>query len=149
MKRFSKVLMVGLMLLGAVGSREAAQAQQKSTQPATPRTALKGLDPIEFVAGKAVQGKTSLFADYKHFRYVFADQKNKALFSKDPERYGIQGDGTCPVVPKAKVDPDLVMLYKGRIYAFATLPCMGLFGKDPEKYLTKWPGSPTHQKKNG
>ena len=149
MKQVSMVLMIGLMLLGAAGRGDLARAQEKAKASTPPRAALKGLDPVEFVAGKAVQGKPTISADYHQFRYVFANQQNKALFSKDPERYGIQGDGTCPVAPKFKVDPDLVMLYKGRIYAFATLPCMGLFGKDPEKYLTKWPGSPTHQKKNG
>lgn len=146
MKRFLMALMVGLTLLGAARSREAAQAQQTADKPATPKTALTGLDPIEFLAGKAVPGSKDISVDFNHFRYVFANQENKALFTKEPTRYGIQGDGTCPVVPTAKVDPGIVTIYKGRIYAFATLPCMGLFGKDPAKYLAKWPGNPDRKK---
>jgi len=140
MKRTSMVSMLGLMLLGIFmsGSLSAAAAP--------PRAALKGLDPVEFVAGKAVHGKPSLTADHGKFRYIFANEKNKAAFSKDPDRYSIQGDGTCPVAPTQQVDPELVMVYKEKIYAFATLPCIGRFMKDPEKFLAAWPGNPDKKK---
>jgi YHS domain-containing protein len=140
MRRASMLLTVGLTLLSLYGSAERVGAA------AVPKTALKGLDPIEFVAGKAVSGNKKITADYGKFRYVFTNEKNRTLFSKDPARYAIQGDGTCPVAPEYQVDPDLVMLHKGKIYAFATVPCMGMFGKNPEKYLAKWPGNPDKKK---
>jgi YHS domain-containing protein len=134
------VSMIGLMLLSIFMSRNLGAA----VAPA--RTALKGLDPVEFVAGKAVQGKPSLSADHGKFRYIFANEKNRATFSKNPDRYSIQGDGTCPVAPTEQVDPGLVTVYKEKIYAFATLPCIGRFMKDPEKYLAKWQGNPDKKK---
>lgn len=148
MKRISMVSIIGLMLIGGYGSRGLANAGPASGKPEPPRVALKALDPIEFVAGKAVPGNKSLFVDYNHLRYLFANQKNRAQFNQDPKRYAIQGDGTCPVVPNAKADPDLAMVYKGRIYAFATIPCMAMFEKDPGKYLAKWRGNPDNQKQS-
>jgi len=148
MKRFSMVMMAGL-LLGALASLGLAQAEEKTQQPPAPRIAVKGLDPVDFVAGKAVPGNKSLFVDHNHLRYVFANEKNKATFSKDPARYSIQGDGSCPVIPEAPADPDLVTIYKGRIYSFASLGCMARFSQDPEKFLSKWPGNPDKQKKAG
>jgi YHS domain-containing protein len=149
MRSFLRISLVGLMVLGAAAALDLAHAQQKPAPAKGPKVALTGLDPIEFVAGKAVKGKKSIALDHNGFRYNFASQKNRDLFTKDPDRYGIQGDGTCPVVPKAKVDPGIVTLYKGKIYAFATLPCVGRFGKDPEKYLAAWPGNPDHKKNHG
>ena len=141
--------MLGLMLVGAAANGYAAPAPLKTTRAAAPRLALTGLDPIEFLAGKAVKGKPSIAFDHRGFRYVFANEKDRELFTKDPDRYAIQGDGTCPVVPGANADPGIVTLYKGRIYAFASLPCLGKFTKDPEKYLAKWSGNPDVKKKTG
>jgi len=146
MKRASTSMMIGLILLSLCGSAGRINAAEKPAPPDAPRIALKGLDPIEFIAGKAVQGNKKISSDYRKFKYTFANEKNKALFGKDPARYAIQGDGSCPVAPKFQVDPDLVMVYKGKIYGFATVACMGMFGKDPEKYLAKWPGNPDKKK---
>jgi YHS domain-containing protein len=146
MKRISMTLIVGLILMGVYGSSGLASAGPAAGKPESPRVAIKALDPIEFVAGKAVPGNKSLFVDYNHLRYLFVNQKNREQFNKDPKRYAIQGDGTCPVIPEAKADPDLATVYQGRIYTFATIPCMALFEKNPGKYLAKWPGNPDNQK---
>ena len=147
MKRFLSISLVGLMVLIAAANRGAAQMQQKVNTMTAPRPALTGLDPIDFLAGKAVKGNKKITVDYHNFRYVFANQKHREMFNKDPDRYSIQGDGSCPVAPKAKVDPNIVTVYKGKIYGFATLTCVGLFTKNPEKYLAAWPANPEKKSK--
>jgi YHS domain-containing protein len=139
MKRISMALLAGLMLLAMSGNTLLAGAQAKPSKPAPPRIAVRALDPIEFIAGREMPGDKNIFFDHNKLRYLFANQKNRALFSKDPGRYGIQGDGTCPVVPKEQANPDYVMVYKERIYAFASIGCMVPFGENPEKYLARWP----------
>lgn len=149
MKRFLSISLASLMVLGVVASVGAAVPQQEWKKPKGPQPALTGLDPVDFVAGKAVKGNKSILVDYKDFRYFFADQSHRELFNKDPDRYSIQGDGTCPVATKAHLDPNIVTLYKGKIYGFATLTCVGLFTKDPEKYLAAWAGNPDKKKSKG
>ncbi len=148
MKRVSKLLLVGLILLGFYGGLRLPNLEAAApAKPAPPRVAVRGQDPIEFIAGNSVQGRSDIFYDYKKLRYLFANQKNKSVFSKDPDRYGIQGDGTCPFDPANQADPNIVMLYNGKIYSFATYGCLVPFGENPEKYLAKWPGNPDRKKK--
>lgn len=135
----SMAVLAGLLLL-ALGA-EAAPAK-----PAAPPTALRALDPVALIGGQEVKGDASIYFDYNKFRYVFANQKNRTLFSKEPARYAIQGDGTCPVAPKFQVNPNLFTVYKGKLYAFASVGCMVPFGEDPEKFLAKWPGNPDKKK---
>lgn len=149
MKRFSMILIAGLLLLGSAGNVELARSAETPKQPAGPRTALRGLDPIEFLAGKAVQGNKDISFEHNNLKYLFANEANRTKFRKDPLRYGIQGDGTCPVVPQVHASPNLALVYKERIYSFASLDCMSNFSKDPEKYLKSWPGNPDKAKPHG
>lgn len=130
------VLSVGLLLLGAAATVGAAEASREDKQ-AEPRLALRGIDPIEMIKGQSVPGKKQFSLVRKGFRYLFKNAENKAAFEADPERWGIQGDGFCPVAPTAKADPDIAIVYKERIYIFATLPCISVFMQEPEKYIAQ------------
>ncbi len=147
MKRISLALLASLMLLSSHVGRDTAGAEAAPAKKADPpRIAVRALDPIEFLGGSEVPGKKEIYFDYHELRYLFANQKNRDLFRKDPSRYAIQGDGTCPVVPKEPANPDYVMVYKERIYSFASVGCMLPFSEDPEKFLARWPR--TKQKKS-
>lgn len=147
MKR--EALVVGLVLLGMAGSGLLPGLEAAPAKPRPPRVAVRGLDPIAFIGGDSIRGRSDLFHDHKQLRYLFANEKNRSAFKKEPDRYAIQGDGTCPFDPASPADPNIVMLYKGKIYAFASVGCLVPFGENPERYLARWPGNPDRKKKNG
>lgn len=128
------VLSLGVLLLGAASSARAAEPA-KEEKKAEPRLALEGYDPVEMIRGQSVAGKKQFSAVRTGFLYRFKDAANLATFQADPERWSIQGDGSCPVYPTEKVDPAIAVVYKERIYAFAGVPCIPEFMKEPEKYI--------------
>ena len=96
--------------------------------------ALAGLDPVELVAGKEVEGSERISETYEGYRYVFASKRNHKKFRKDPEQYRIQNQ-TCLVEPGAPARSELFSVYKKRIYIFATEQCVRTFEADPEAYV--------------
>jgi len=130
------VLSVGLLLLGAAGAVGAAEASKEDGKP-EPRLALRGMDPVEMIKGQSVEGKKQFSLVRKDFLYLFKNAENKATFEADPDRWGIQGDGFCPVAPASKADPDVAIVYQERIYIFATVPCIAVFMEEPEKYIAR------------
>ena len=115
---------VSLLFAPAFGSAE--------EEPAP--LALKGLDPVRLVAGEEVEGSEELAVTHRGFRYHFSEEKTRAAFDKEPERFRIQ-NRTCPVVPGATLDPALFTVYDGRIWAFATEECIEEFELDPDLYV--------------
>lgn len=98
--------------------------------------ALEGLDPVMLVQGKEVQGELQFAVTRGGFRYLLANETNKAIFEKDPTRYEIQFGGACarmgaPVTGIA----DLYTVHQGRIYIFGSAQCKTAFAAAPEKYL--------------
>jgi putative intracellular protease/amidase/YHS domain-containing protein len=104
-------------------------------QPLNKAVALKGLDPVLLTEGKEVKGKPDLSVTREGFRYLFADAANRAKFEKDPERYEIQFHGQCAVMPGARSDPSLFVVYKGYIYAFGGEQCMDSFQDRPGEFV--------------
>ena len=93
--------------------------------------ALEGLDPVMLVQGKEAQGELKITITRGRFRYLFANEANKAAFEKDPARYEIQLGGACarmgaPVTGIA----DLYTVHNGRIYIFGSEQCKKLFVAD-------------------
>jgi len=97
--------------------------------------ALQGLDPIALIDGKDVEGLYEFGVEHGGLLYLFANHENKRRFESDPERFGIQGDGSCPVVPSATADPGIFVVHDGRIYTFASSACIEDFEADPDAYL--------------
>ena len=127
-KKSFPALLAALLLLicSAVVSGQAEQ----------PLISLEGLDPVELVGGKEVAGKMSISVTRGRFQYVFANAENKALFEKDPERYGIQLDGSCGRMGRGVAgNPDFHAVHKERIYIFGSEACVAAFKASPESYL--------------
>jgi putative intracellular protease/amidase/YHS domain-containing protein len=107
-----------------------------AASPAAAETplALKGLDPVLLVAGREVAGDPALAVDHAGLRYLFAGADSRDRFTADPDRYAIQGDGSCPVVSSATADPSIFAVFDGKIFAFATPACVEKFRLAPEYY---------------
>jgi len=124
-KALSKMALLGVLLCCATS----VHAQQAVD-------AVEGLDPVLLVQGKEAQGELKITVTRGGFRYLFANEANKAAFEKDPTRYEIQLDGACarmgaPVRGLA----DLYAVHQGRLYIFGSEQCKTLFVAAPEKYL--------------
>src|SRR5437588_7898299 len=62
--------------------------------------ALKGFDPVLLVDGKQVKGVEANSAEFGNFKYFFASNENKAMFTKEPSRYAVQNNGDCGLMPR-------------------------------------------------
>ncbi|MBM4013781.1 MAG: hypothetical protein FJ293_02315 [Planctomycetes bacterium] len=96
---------------------------------------LRGLDPIELIDGREVEGAPELAVDHGGFRYHFISEDTRELFLADPERYGVQWDGACGRMgPLSGVGhPDRFAVWNERIWLFASDQCRTGFLKSPEK----------------
>ena len=104
---------------------------------------LEGLDPVMLAEGKEVQGDMKYRITRGRFQYIFANEKNKQAFEKDPARYEIQLNGSCARMgAPTSGNPDLFAVYKERIYVFGSAECQTLFKANPDKYL-EVPAPPT------
>lgn len=96
---------------------------------------LRGLDPVLLVAGEEKPGDPRFTIERDGWRYLFAGAETRDRFAADPERYAIQGDGQCPVVPSAEANPAIFAVHEGRIYTFASEACIEHFRQDPAYYV--------------
>jgi len=125
-----KFLWLSLVLLADLASAAWAQASAQVVE------VLEGLDPVLLVQGKEAQGDLKLSVTRGQFRYLFANEANKAAFEKDPARYEIQLGGACARMgAPANGIADLYTVYQGRIYIFGSGQCKTAFVAAPEKYL--------------
>ncbi len=122
---------MGLMFLFLVVSAFARQAEVS--------LALRGLDPVELVAGREVAGREELAVVRGHYRYLFASTESRAAFNASPERYSIQFGGACQRMgPLGGLgSPDRFHLHDGRIYIFASDSCRNSFKKDPVRHVDR------------
>ncbi len=125
------LLCATLSWLGATGARVHAD------EAPTPTSTLRGLDPVELCAGREVAGEATLSARHDGRTYAFASEANRAAFTADPERYGVQWGGACARMGPAsgKGAPDLFLVHEGRIYLFASEACRTTFSKDPAAFF--------------
>jgi YHS domain-containing protein len=115
---------------------------QNSSQISETMIPLEGLDPVMLAEGKEVQGDMKFRVTRGPFQYIFANEKNKEAFEREPERYEIQLNGSCARMgAPTSGNPDLFAVYKERIYIFGSAECQTLFKAAPEKYL-EVPASP-------
>lgn len=133
--RWLMTAIVVFLALGTAGRAAGAEGEEAG-KDSEPQLALEGWDPIELLADELIQGKPEHSFVHKGFRYLFKDGKNQARFASDPDRYGIQGDGSCTVMGEGvEGDPKIFTTYEGRIYIFGTLRCMADFLKKPGDYV--------------
>lgn len=113
----------------------AAAGQRQNAQATNPVVVLRGLDPVLLTRGKEVPGSQRISANRKGYRYLFANADNSARFQHDLNRYEIQLNGRCAMMPAVQGDPRLFAVYKERIYIFGSVMCRTAFVAGPEKYL--------------
>src|SRR5262245_46556699 len=126
--------MIRLILVGLTVVIGAASTRAESPKIAD---ALKGLDPVELVAGREVPGQAELTTVRGLFRYQFANPANKAAFEKEPERYAVQFGGVCMKMGplSGQGSPDRFFVHDKRIYLFASESCRNAFKAAPEKFI--------------
>jgi hypothetical protein len=83
--------------------------------------AIKGYDTVAyFTEGRAVKGDSGFELAWRDARWLFANEKHRAMFAEAPERYAPQFGGLCAgavtrgVVVKA--DPEAWTIVDGRLY---------------------------------
>ena len=69
--------------------------------------ALSGYDPITYFVNKPVPGKNAISYTYKGITYQFINEKSKALFKNNPEKYEPAYGGWCAYA-LAKKNPELM-----------------------------------------
>jgi len=111
----------------------------RSQEAAVPPLALRGLDPVELVAGREVLGDAGHVHDRNGFRYAFVSEESAETFESDPGRYEIQMGGACGRMGPLsfKCDPDRYLVHDGRIYVFASEACRESFRKAPEAHVDR------------
>jgi YHS domain-containing protein len=95
------------------------------------------MDPVELVEGREVAGKESIYAGHYIYRYLFANEANKAEFLAHPEKHEIQLGGGCGRMgPLSGLGaPDRYAVHEGKIYIFASDGCRKGFLSAPDKML--------------
>src|SRR5262249_25142603 len=79
-------------LPGESGRADEAKPPQAAKAKAADEAALAltGLDPVLLTQGKQVKGSEKLTEVRHGLRYRFADEKSRAAFTKEPEKYEAQ-----------------------------------------------------------
>jgi YHS domain-containing protein len=135
----SSILLAALVCCLAL-SHQASVGAFAPMQDAQAVIPLEGLDPVLLTQGKEVMGNMKISVMRGRFQYIFANEENKALFEKNPERYEIQLQSSCARMgPQINGNPDLYSVYQERIYIFGSGDCKKLFDAAPEKYLEPAP----------
>jgi len=106
-------------------------------ESAAPTPALRGLDPVELVAGRELAGDPEHMEDRNGFRYAFVSEENAEEFEAQPGNYEIQLGGGCGSMGplSGQGDPERFAVHAGRIYIFASDACRDSFLAAPEKYV--------------
>jgi len=128
---FNPTALAALIALAAIGWCPAAWGSSGGGG----EPALRGLDPVLLIAGDETPGDPRFAAEHDGWRYLFASAETRDRFTAEPERYAIQGDGQCPVIPSATADPAIFTVLDGRIYIFASESCIEKFRQDSAYFI--------------
>jgi YHS domain-containing protein len=103
------------------------------------------VDPVELIRGNEVAGRPELAATHYRFRYLFANETNKAEFEEHPEQFEIQLGGACARMGalSGTGQTDLYAVHEGKIYIFASEACRHTFLDDPDRVLDRPEAVPT------
>ena len=129
---FSLAVMMCLMFwpTAAAGDPDCVRGEEKEA-----RLALGGLDPVLLVSGRTEAGKRAIRARHEGFSYRFYSDATRRAFQEEPDRYGIQLQGFCPVSPELPGKSNIYLVHEGRIYLFFSEPCRETFRKNPKSFL--------------
>jgi putative intracellular protease/amidase/YHS domain-containing protein len=113
----NKYMLISVALGGLLMLTECAIADAKPI-------VLKGNDPIQLIAGKEVKGSEQYSSEFGKFKYLFANAEDKKSFDAAPEKFAVQRDGKCVMMPEMTGDPNLYLVSSGKIYLAGTTGCM-------------------------
>lgn len=85
--------------------------------------AIEGYDPVSYVDGKPLEGKSEIKTTHKGVVYQFATPASLRKFKTDPDKYEPAYGGWCAYAmgesgEKVKVDPETFKIIEGRLYLF-------------------------------
>lgn len=129
-----RILVLSLVLAISLTAAAMASIQKncdldKSRKETHPQLAIDGLDPVLLISGEEVNGKESLSAVHAGFLYHFASGDTRRVFESDPDSYGVQPGGFCPVRPDLPGRTNIYLVHEGRIYLFHSEHCLDSFQK--------------------
>ena len=97
--------------------------------------ALKGNDPVQLIAGKEAKGDPSIYKEVGKFRYLFVNTGDEKTFDANTSTYAVQNDGKCLMMPDMDGEPDLYLVYKGKIYLAGSDVCLQAVKDNPDTYV--------------
>jgi len=115
------LLFVILISFSSFAQTEAVRKKHYNTED---NVALSGYDPITYFANKPVPGKTSFTYTYKGIKYRFLNEKSRAIFKDNPEKYEPAYGGWCAYALAKKkpelmeADPETYKIVDGKLYVF-------------------------------
>ncbi len=110
-----------------------------NTQGSDHNIAISGMDTVGFFTEhKALQGKETIYVDWKGARWLFASDKDRDLFKASPEKYAPQWGGFCAVgVANGHISKHLVKgsfdIHDDKLYLFAET-----VNGDFDQYRKEW-----------
>ena len=113
-----------------------------------PGVTLKGYDVVAyFTEGKPVKGSKKYKYEWMGARWYFSSAENRALFTKDPERYSPQYGEYCAYVVSqgitADIDPKAWKVVEGKLYLNLSSGVARIWERDIPGYIAKatknWP----------
>jgi YHS domain-containing protein len=98
--------------------------------------AIKGYDPVAyFEPGHPTKGSEAISYEFDGTRYLFSSQKNREIFSKNPDRYAPQFSGLCTANladgRRVEADPTAFVVRDGKLYLFQGLKGIERVKADP------------------
>jgi YHS domain-containing protein len=104
---------------------------------------LEGYDPVAYLTqGKPVEGNPEIQSSYQGATYLFASEKAKAEFDKDPAKYAPQYGGYCAYALSTgrlsgSKDPEAFVVHNGKLYVFGGRTGLDKFRADLDRNIRK------------
>lgn len=101
-----------------------AQAQASRHYNLKNKLAIEGYDPVSYITNnKATKGSKQFALSYEGATYYFANETNKSLFAKSPQKYAPQYGGWCAYAmgdsgEKVEIDPETFKILGNKLYLF-------------------------------
>ena len=124
------------------GSSKKAAATQPKVNVDQNGVILKGYDAVAYFKQKrAVKGDSKYSSSYGGATYYFASAADKAEFDKTPAKYVPQYGGYCAhsMLKRklADIDPNVFLVYKGKLYVCSSPKAGKAFYSDPDANIKK------------
>jgi YHS domain-containing protein len=131
-----------LLAQADTGSLKKATANRPKVNVDQNGVILKGYDAVAYFKQKrAVKGDPKYSTSYGGATYYFASADDKAEFDKTPAQYAPQYGGYCAhSMTKRKladIDPNVFLVYKGKLYVCSSPKAGKAFYSDPDANIKK------------